>query len=285
VDDQGRQLVDGVYLGSKRVVESYSPYDSSLSEKKTEQVTFFKRNKASELQPQAKSTSDQQPEIEIQNNSVVMKSDDTQNDNKLIDELNVDTTNIIDTIIEKPVLEEPSEEKDSSDSSAYGLATKQNIKVVYHSLPDGVNELIISHTILAKNKHFNGAELYHALEVAGLVYGEMNIYHYPANEEKETFALFSVANVIEPGTFNPQEPDNLTTPGISMFMRLPTPIDNNEAYEEFIHVAQLLAAELDGELCDETRSQLTQQAVSYKKEQIRKLNFELTKAEKLAGTR
>jgi hypothetical protein len=46
----------------------------------------------------------------------------------------------------------------------------------------------------------------------------------------------------------------------------------------------MIAADLEAELCDETRSQLTQQAISYKKEQIRKLNFDMAKAEKLAAS-
>ena len=112
----------------------------------------------------------------------------------------------------------------------------------------------------------------------------MNIYHYPGTTDPETYALFSVANVVEPGTFNPQDAENFRTPGISMFMRLPTRTDSYKAYEEFIHVAQMIAVELDGELCDESRSLLTQQAIAYKKEQIRKLNFELAKADKLAGS-
>lgn len=160
----------------------------------------------------------------------------------------------------------------------------QTIKVVYDAIPDGVNELIISHTILSRGEYFTGHQLYQALETAGLSFGEMHIYHYPGSEDNETFALFSVANIIEPGTFDPQQPEALKTPGISMFMRLPTRIGSNEAYEEFIHIAQLIAADLDGELCDESRSQLTQQAISYKKEQIRKLNFDMAKAKKLAGT-
>ncbi|WP_198264569.1 cell division protein ZipA [sulfur-oxidizing endosymbiont of Gigantopelta aegis] len=159
----------------------------------------------------------------------------------------------------------------------------QSIKIYYDPVPEGVEELIISHTILARGQHFNGEQLFKALESAGLCYGEMDIYHYPGNEEQDSFALFSVANVVEPGTFNPQEAAALNTPGISMFMRLPTRIPSYEAYEEFIHVAQIIAADLEGELCDETRSQLTQQAISYKKEQIRKLNFDMAKAEKLAA--
>ena len=111
----------------------------------------------------------------------------------------------------------------------------------------------------------------------------MNIYHYPGDDQPTTYALFSIANVVEPGTFNPAESETFKTPGISMFMRLPTRQDNAKAYDQFIEVAQLLASRLNGELCDEARSTLTQQAIAYKKEQIRKLDFEIAKAQKLSG--
>lgn len=159
---------------------------------------------------------------------------------------------------------------------------KQKIKIVYDAVPEDVEELIISHTILTKGEHFKGQQLFEALHKAGLIYGEMNIFHYPGDDKAETFALFSLANIVEPGTFDLQDAENFSTPGISLFMRLPSRADNNEAYDKFVHIAQLIAADLNGELCDETRSQLTQQIITYKKEQIKKLDFAIMKAEKLA---
>ena len=160
--------------------------------------------------------------------------------------------------------------------------TSQQIKVVYDPLPEDVEDLIIFHTILAKETLFSGEKLYKVLENAGLSYGEMNVFHYPGDEKPDTFALFSVANIVEPGTFDLDEAQSLKTPGISLFLRLPTSIGNFHAYEKFLRVANVIATELEGELCDETRSKLTQQAIGHKKELIKKLNFELAKAQKLA---
>ena len=159
---------------------------------------------------------------------------------------------------------------------------KQKIKIAYDAVPEDVEELIISHTILAKGEPFKGQQLFETLHKAGLIYGEMNIFHYPGDDNADTFALFSLANIVEPGTFDLQDAENFSTPGISLFMRLPSRVDNNEAYDKFVHIAQLIAADLNGELCDETRSQLTQQIITYKKEQIKKLDFDIMKAEKLA---
>ena len=158
----------------------------------------------------------------------------------------------------------------------------QIIKMVYDPLPENVEELIISHSIVSKGEHFRGNELFKAFETAGLVHGEMDIFHYPGDKKAETFALFSLANLVEPGTFNPAEAESFSTPGISLFMRLPSRIDNNDAYDKFLKVAIIIATDLNGELCDETRSRLTQQAVNHKKGLIKKLNFNLMKAEKIA---
>ncbi len=158
----------------------------------------------------------------------------------------------------------------------------QQIKVVYDPLPEGIEDLIIFHTILAKGDDFSGEKLYKALDNAGLSYGEMNVFHYPGDEKLNTFALFSVANLVEPGSFNLDEAQSLKTPGVSLFLRLPTSIGNYHAYEKFLRVANMITTELGGALCDETRSSLTQQTIRHKKELIKKLNFELVKAQKLA---
>ncbi len=249
-----RELVDGVYINTKRVINNVSGHSQS------EVVATQQSKSVSSFAPLPN------------NNELISESDEhlTERPPSVRQEARQPNQKTTTTrVVEKTI---------PVDSSA-----EQTIKIVYDSVPEGVDELIISHTILSKGEFFTGEQLFHALDSAGLSYGEMNIYHYPGDEATDSFALFSVANVVEPGTFNPQEPETLKTPGISMFMRLPTRMDSYKAYEKFIHVAQTIAAELGGELCDETRSQLTQQAITYKKEQIRKLNFEMAKADKLSG--
>jgi len=223
-----RELVDGVFINSKRVI-------------KTSSDTISNQNKPASFKK---------------------------------------TTETFASFVEqkKEQIQEPDSTTDVSNTAQ---DSSQEIKVVYDPAPEGVEELIISHTILTKGEFFSGKQLYKALTNAGLSYGEMNIFHYPGDDKPDTFALFSIANIIEPGTFDLLD-DEMKTPGISMFMRLPTRVDCYEAYDKFIHVAQMIATDLGGELCDETRSQLTQQIISYKKEQIKKLKFEMEKAKKLA---
>jgi len=264
-----RELVDGVYINTKRVISSRTDdYQSKV-------YTGAEANPSQQSKPInsfAPIKSEQEVEPPLTDDDLfadIARSDSVQESQR--------PPSVVKATQEKPV---PKANVTEKPKAANG---KQKVSIVYDPLPEGVDDLIISHTILSKGEQFSGVDLFKALESAGLIYGEMNIYHYPGDESPESFALFSIANVVEPGTFDPQNPEALKTPGISMFMRLPTRMDSYEAYEEFIHVAQMIAAELDGELCDETRSQLTQQAISYKKEQIRKLNFAMAKAEKLSG--
>lgn len=158
----------------------------------------------------------------------------------------------------------------------------QLIEVICEPLPRGVDDLILSFTIVSYGEKFTGPHLYKALEDSGLRFGEMNIFHYPGDKKPHTYALFSVANLVEPGTFELHGLEQFSTPGISLFMRLPTRKSVFIAFDEFLQVSRLLSQKLGGELCDGARNQLTQQSISHKKEQIKKLQFELTKAKKIA---
>jgi len=202
------------------------------------------------------------------------EQNDTTDDRELVDGVYIKSKKVLNKAHEKPAA--------SVSKKTQIQKKKQQIKIVYDPLPDGVNDLIISHTIVNKGEFFAGQRVFTALENAGLSFGEMNVFHYPGDEKAQTFALFSVANIVEPGTFDPDTMETMTTPGLSLFLRLPTSSSNYQAYEKFIRVAQVIANELGGELCDETRSKLTQQAIAHKKELIKKLNFDITKAQKIA---
>jgi len=266
--DKG-ELVDGVYINTKRVISHSRPerYSESTPAASAEAVNafgfFHKKTKTASV------TEADEPKAEAQ---TAMNSTSTV------------TNPVADEQTEPDIAEQPVVKAKLQSNTFNSQTATQKIKIVYDPVPQGVKELIISHAILSKGEYFTGTQLFNALEAAGLFYGDMDIFHYPGSDETETFALFSVANVVEPGTFNLEDRAALRTPGISMFMRLPTRMDSYSAYEKFIQVAQMVASELNAELCDETRSQLTQQTMSYKKEQIRKLNFDMAKAEKLAGS-
>ena len=111
------------------------------------------------------------------------------------------------------------------------------------------DERIIVFYIVAGDAGFTGTELLAALQDAGLRYGDMKIFHYRGQgDEFKQRALFSVANIHEPGTFDIENMATITTDGLAMFMCLPAPIGGDIAFEIMLDCARRLASQLDAGL-------------------------------------
>jgi cell division protein ZipA len=136
--------------------------------------------------------------------------------------------------------------------------------------PESVEELHIVMTVMAREgEKFSGNALRHALESADLYHGEMNIFHrHEQPEDHRSPTLFSAANVLAPGYFEPARMDTLSSPGIAMFMRLPGPEKPVDAFQQMLDAARTVAQDLNGTLCDETRSTLTPQSINHLRERI-----------------
>ncbi|WGZ95922.1 MAG: cell division protein ZipA C-terminal FtsZ-binding domain-containing protein [Candidatus Thiothrix putei] len=109
---------------------------------------------------------------------------------------------------------------------------------------------------------FGGEEVLKALDDAGLTLGEMDIFHrFILTEQGET-SLFSVANGVKPWTLIPEELVTQTTPGLSMILNLPSPIDDNEAINDFLRTAERLTDRLNGVLKDHNQQPITSETRS-----------------------
>lgn len=135
---------------------------------------------------------------------------------------------------------------------------------------DNEEELHIVMTVMARSgERFSGEALRMALEHADLHHGEMNIFHrHERPEDPATPTLFSAANVLAPGHFDPSRMDAQSSPGIAMFMRLPGPEQPVDAFQQMLDAARTVAEDLDGTVCDETRSTLTPQSINHLRERI-----------------
>lgn len=133
---------------------------------------------------------------------------------------------------------------------------------------DGDQGLVIALTVMAREgERFPGNRLRGALEEQGLRWGDMQIFHrYDADPRAPR--LFSVANVLAPGTFDLAEMAGMSSPGLAFFMQLPGPADPTEAFQRMLDSARALAESLDGVVCDETRSTLTSQSINHLRERI-----------------
>ena len=124
-------------------------------------------------------------------------------------------------------------------------------------------ELIVSLTLMARDpQKFSGVALHDALEAAGLERAEFDIYHFrDAYAENDTRAVFSVANIVKPGTFDATTMPELTTPGLALFMQIPGPMTASEAFDAMLEKAQFLAQRLHGIVGDEHRTPLNPQRI------------------------
>lgn len=132
-----------------------------------------------------------------------------------------------------------------------------------NTAPADEKELIIALFVIApEGQVFYGLELFSVFEELGMRYGQMKIYHhYGLGELKVEEPIFSVANLMEPGTFDPSVREEFNTPGVAMFMRLPGPFGGRVALELLLNNAQKLAAQMEGRVVNERRQTLDQKLI------------------------
>lgn len=107
------------------------------------------------------------------------------------------------------------------------------------------------------DQEFAGPAVVRTFNTVGMNHGEMSIFHhFGAGELRSDEAIFSAANLFEPGTFDLSRIEAFRTSGIVLFMQLPTALDGAVAFELLLNTAQRLAELLDGELCATPRAPL-----------------------------
>ncbi len=129
--------------------------------------------------------------------------------------------------------------------------------------------IIVLYVVAQRGRELNGGDIFSVLEEIGLKYGDMNIFHhYGVGELKAKQPVFSIADMIEPGTFNPREMEAFSTPGLALFLRLPGPFGGRVAFELMLNSAQRMAEDLRGVLQDERHQFLTQKTIGILRERI-----------------
>lgn len=131
-------------------------------------------------------------------------------------------------------------------------------------------EKLVMLYLAAKSGHtISGAELVLAAEKVGLIHGHHNIYHRLADSSASGEPVFSMANVIQPGYFDLDRIDTLSTPGVSFFLTLPGPVTAVQAWDSMLPIAERMAQLLDAVLLDSDRNALGRQRILHIKEELR----------------
>lgn len=120
-------------------------------------------------------------------------------------------------------------------------------------------QVIVLSVVMPEGQTMSGAALLPILLTLGMKYGEMNIFHRHQDNAGNGKVTFSLANMLNPGTFNLDDIENFTTQGITLFMTLPNAGDAFEVFEQMLNAAKQLAVEFKGQLLDDKRSVMTKQ--------------------------
>lgn len=127
-------------------------------------------------------------------------------------------------------------------------------KSVETQLPD--IDMVLSLHVMARTQAFDGGRLLALLLQYGMRFGDMNIFHRHEFPTGQGMVLFSLAQAMEPGTFNLDIMERDTVPGVSLFMSLPG-YKSLAAYDLMVDTARRLAQELGGDLLDQNSQTVT----------------------------
>ncbi len=131
-----------------------------------------------------------------------------------------------------------------------------------------VEEVIVLNITAKPGAIFQGTELIPQLLKNGLRHGDMKVFHYLENNARGYQKLFSVANLVEPGTLDIAQIETITTPGICLFLSLPGPSRPLQAFDRMLVTARNIAQHLGGDLRDENRSIMTNQTIQHTRQRV-----------------
>ncbi len=116
------------------------------------------------------------------------------------------------------------------------------------------SNIIVLYILPKADKELMGSQINSSVQAMGLTFGEMNIYHY----RPENRTVFSLANMLEPGSFDADTIHDLKTSGLTLFMQISghDPLDD---LTEMLQRSYQLASLLDARLCNHKRETLTEQ--------------------------
>ncbi|MCL1074853.1 cell division protein ZipA [Shewanella dokdonensis] len=115
-------------------------------------------------------------------------------------------------------------------------------------------DVLVLHVVARPGKTLSGAELLPCLLALNFKYGDMQIFHRHEDHAGHGKVLFSLANMVKPGVFDPDDMEQFTTHGVVLFMTLPCASDPVMSFSIMLNSASQLADDLDALLLDGQRN-------------------------------
>ncbi|MCG8670957.1 MAG: cell division protein ZipA [Pseudomonadales bacterium] len=133
---------------------------------------------------------------------------------------------------------------------------------------DDLADVIVINVMAKAGDEIYGEDLFKAMSSCGFHHGEMDIFHRFEQHNGHGRLLFSVANVVEPGTFDPKKVATFTTPGICMFLKLPGPVRPLQAFDVMLDSARRISKLIGADMKDENHSVMTQQTFEHYRQRV-----------------
>ncbi len=133
-------------------------------------------------------------------------------------------------------------------------------------------QIIILSVVMPANQQMFGAALLPSLLTLGLKYGEMNIFHRHEDNAGKGKVTFSLANIMNPGSFDLDSMETFATRGVSLFMTLPNAGDPFYVFEQMLNAAKQLAQEFNAQVLDDKRNVMTKQTEQHYLSKIREFD-------------
>ena len=125
---------------------------------------------------------------------------------------------------------------------------------------------ILALRLVATVPRFSGAHLRTALEAESLQFGKYQIFHRTTAQGE---VVFSVASMLEPGSFDLDQMFHEQYPGIALFAQLPGALDGVSVLGELISCARKLQETLGGVLQDDLAAPLLAPRIEQLRKEVR----------------
>lgn len=126
-------------------------------------------------------------------------------------------------------------------------------------------DIIVLYILAKPSELLLGDQINSAAQANGLVFGSMNIFH---RVDDDGHTLFSLANMVEPGNFDPDTIHDMNTTGLTVFMQLSNLKNPADDFDEMLSCAYRISEMLDANLCNQSRQPITQEDAEYYRQLI-----------------
>lgn len=125
---------------------------------------------------------------------------------------------------------------------------------------------ILSLRLSAAPQRLEGAKLLETLQSELLEHGKYGAFHRLHSDGQ---SIFSIASMVEPGTFDLEKMSETLYPGITLFAQLPGPVPGMHALNELVACARRLQQSLGGVLQDDRGVPLTVHRIERMRQEVR----------------